>query len=624
VKKFLDTKHPAHYWAGWSLMAACVCATALLGLRHPGLQETELVSDLFRGVRGKKGQWVERLPNGEYTLTCESSEGDGNVLKLKTVEATYVVKPTEPGPTQRVLLWHATAPTATHGDDGISDTLDGPLLIQVTDPSGALLGSGKTETAGPALRRQEDVWIGLAPLLWTQLDKTGKGEYLLPAGWRKEADNRLVVKRGPVVWHATGPDLVRTLTADSLDAKDVTTGVLSNVSAVLAGEGALGGGQVWAERVELAGETLRFLAPLKFVHQQGWQGTAEEGVAIRSKHPDSRGALELKGFDAHGLLAPAETSESRRHLSNVNVHQVRANTTRWTSTGLQMEGSVLWDLGIAEKNGGTTRYLLRAPRTFYRYAPEHPGDELPKKIALDSICAEGSPVLAWNGNSLTSPTMTYFPSAHTWHMESPVYGTVPGGSFSAGSATGSALQWVFNGAIRADYKTWGTLQGDSLVWDEMPEPTYTFAGNPAVMMGLDRRFAGEKIVYSSNQLQFPQGIRGSFSFQGDTFSLRAAKAGIIGNDTASGKMGASIKEVRLLGGVECSAQRYRFSSKEAIIAFDGNQLKRITAKGGASLHGSMGDGTGDVLELTFEPGRSQPLVTWSGQVRGNVEVPLDR
>jgi hypothetical protein len=619
-----DTQHPVHFWAGWSLMAACICTTALLGLRHTELKEADLVPDLFHGIRGKKGQWVERLPNGDYTLTCESSEGDGNALMLKTVEARYVEKPMGQDAAHRALVWRVTAPTATHEANGTTDTLDGPLFIQVSDANGAPLGSGKTEKTGPALRRVDEVWIGLAPLVWTQLDKMGKGEYLLPAGWKKEADSRLVVERGPVVWNATGPDLVRTLTADSLDAKGVTAGVLSNVSAVLAGEGALEGGQIWAERVEVAGTTLRFLAPLKFVHRQGWQGTAEEGTAIRANEPGSQGVLELRGFNAHGVLTQADASEGHRSPPNVNVHQVRANGTRWTSTGLQLEGNVVWDLGVAEKNGGTTRYLLRAPRAFYRSAPELPGDELPKNIALDSIRAEGSPVLAWNGNSLNSPTMTYHTVKRAWHMESPVYGTVPGGSFSAGSAAGSASSWAFNGAIRADYKAWGTLRGDSLVWDETPEPTYTFMGNPAVLTGLDRRFSGEKIVHSNNQLQFPSGIRGSFNYQGETFTLRAANAEITGNSPAAGRTGASIKEVLLTGSVECLAQSYRFSSKEAVIFFDGNQLKRITAKGGTSLQGSLGSGFGDVLELTFEQGKSQPLVTWSGQVRGEVEVSLGK
>jgi hypothetical protein len=616
-----DTRHPVHLWAGWSLIAACLCATAVLGLKHPVLSETDMPSDPFHGVRGKRGRWVERLPNGEYTLTCESSEGDGSVLKLRTVEAHYVEKPLGHDNAQRALVWHVEAPTATHDANGATDTLDGPLFIRVSDVNGGLLGSGKIEDAGPALRRVSDVWIGLAPLLWTQLDKMGKGEYLLPAGWRKEADNRFVVERGPVVWNATGPDLVRALTADSLDARDVTTGVLSNVSAVLAGEGALGGGQIWAELVEVAGTTLRFLAPMKFVHQQGWQGTAEEGIATRATGSDTQGVLELRGFNAHGILTQADASGNQ---SNINVHQAKANEARWTSAGLQMEGDVVWDLGIAEKNGGTTKYLLRAPRTFYRNAPGRPEDALPQNIAVGSIRAEGSPVLSWNGNSLNSPSMTYHTARQAWHMESPVHGTVPGGSFSAGSATGSMSNWAFNGAIRADYKAWGTLRGDSLVWDERPEPNYTFIGNPAVLTGLDRRFSGERIVHSNNQLQFPSGIRGSFNFQGETFTLRAANAEMIGNSPVAGSGNATIKEVRLTGNVECSAQSYRFSSKETVILFDGNRLKRITAKGGASLQGSLGSGFGDVLELSFEQGKSLPLLTWTGQVRGVVEVSLGR
>jgi hypothetical protein len=591
-----------------------------MGLKHPASRDADMSSDPFHGVRGKKGQWVERLPNGEYTLTCESSEGDEGVLRLKTVEAHYVEKPLGDDGAQRALVWRVEAPTATHDASGAGDTLDGPLSIRISDAGGALLGAGKIENAGPALRRVNDVWTGLAPLLWTQMDDMGKGEYHLPAGWRKEADNRFVVERGPVVWNAAGPDLVRRLTADGLDARGLADGILANVSAELVGEGALGGGQIWAERVEVAGTTLRFQAPLKFAHQQGWQGTAEGGIATRAKGAGPEGGLELKGFDAHGALAPTGSGSP----SNVNVHQAKANGVRWTGAGLQMEGNVVWDLDVAEKDGGATRYLLRAPRAFYRNAPWRPNDGLPQNVAVDSIRAEGSPVLSWSGNSLNSPAMAYHTAKQAWYMESPVYGTVPGGSFSAGSATGSASRWAFSGAIRADYRAWGTLRGDGLVWDEAPAPAYTFTGNPAVLASLDRRFSGERIVYSNDRLQFPAGIRGSLNFQGETFTLRAANAEMIGSGPASGKGGVSIGEVRLTGSVECSGQGYRFSSKEAIILFDGDQLKRITAKGGASLQGSLGAGSGDTLELTFVQGKSQPQVTWTGQVRGVVEVSLDR
>jgi len=621
MKTLWNTRHSAHFWSGWLLLAACVSITAFMSIRRPKSKEVGLVHNFFQGARGEKGQWTERLPRGEYTLTCESSEGDDNVLKLIGVEAKYIENPMARNPAQRVLVWHINAPIATREARGTVDILEGPLFIQVKDINGVLLGSGKSDHEGPALRRENDVWSGLAPLRWTQLDESGKGEYFLPAGWRKENDDRFVAERGPVVWNSTGADIVRELTADSLSANDLTTGVLNNVKATMAESGASGGGQIWADRVEVEGATLRFPAPLKFEHQHGWRGTAAEGFAVRpgTGTSDSQGSLELKDFMASGLLNAASTSGNSHR---VNVRQVRANGTRWTNAGMQMEGNVQWDLDVNEKNGGSTRYLLRAPRTLYR---SDQGDDLPEDIAVGSIRSEGHPVLTWNNNSLSAPKMTYIAPEQSWRLEGPVYGTVPGGSFTAGLAFGSTSSWVFNGPIRADYRIWGTLRGDRLVWSENPEFIYTFTGHPAVLIGLDRRLSGEKIIHTSNQLQFPSGIQGNFNFNGETFSVKADKAEIIGDENiGSGRSVTSIKELRLSGRVECVGQNYNFSSREARITLDNNRLRRITATGGVSLYGSLGSGFGDDFELIFEEGKNQPIVNWSGRVRGRIEVPLER
>jgi hypothetical protein len=610
------------------LLAVCAYITVFVSLKHSAPSEAKMTRNLFQGARGESGQWVERLNRGEYTLTCESSEGDENALKLIGVVAKYVESRENPpthDPTQRTLIWRATAPTAIHEANGGADTLDGPLFIEVKDSNGALLGSGKTDRVGPALRRENDVWIGLAPLRWTQLEESGKGEYLLPAGWRKEADDRFLVAQGPVIWNSAGSDIIRSITSESLNATSLTAGILNNAQATLTGEGTMGGGQIWAERVEVAGATLRFLAPLKFEHQRGWKGTAAEGLALRPDSPDlsgslnSRGALELKDFQAHGIL---DAVNSKGNVSALNIREIKANGAKWTSAGLQMEGNVQWNLDLNEKGGRTTSYLLRAPRAFYRSGP---GNELPKDMPADSIRSEGNPVLTWNDNTLNSSAMTYLVDEHSWHLESPVHGTVPGGSFSTKSASGSASQWIFNGPIRADYKNWGSLRGDRLVWDESPEPVYTFTGKPAVLIGLERRLSGEKIIRKNNQLQFPQGIQGSLNMQGETLTLRADRADIIGGDNmGSSVSGISIKEARLAGRVECLTENYRFSAQEAIITFDNNQPSKIIAKGKTSLQGSLGSGVGEYLELTFEKGKKQPHINWSGQVRGKFEAPFDK
>jgi hypothetical protein len=98
-----------------------------------------------------------------------------------------------------------------------------------------------------------------------------------------------------------------------------------------------------------------------------------------------------------------------------------------------MEGSVQWDISISEKTGSARRYLMRGPRSIYRSAL---GSDLPSNIPIGSIRSEGNPVLTWNGNSLSSPTMTYMTNEQVWQLEGPVFGTIPGGTFSAGVASG--------------------------------------------------------------------------------------------------------------------------------------------------------------------------------------------
>ncbi|MDR0498700.1 MAG: hypothetical protein LBH03_03050 [Holophagales bacterium] len=619
MKALWNTRHLAYQWIGWLLIAVCILITSFLSVNRLGVKEVVMTNTFFQGMRGEKGLWYEKLTGGEYTLTCESSEGDENLLKLKDVEAKYVEELSNKNPETQTLIWHIKAPTATHENEKTTDTLDGPLFIQVKDINGILLGSGKSESEGPALRRKNDIWFGLAPLHWIQADESGKGEYFLPAGWRKQDDDWFIAEHGPIIWNSMGTDLVNSLTADSLSAKDLTTGVLNNVKARLVGNDTLERGEIWAERMEIAGTELRFPAPLKFEHQNGWQGTASEGIAVRSGASDKPGVLELKDFRASGLLNPPDATGK---ILKVNLHQAKANGTRWSSAGLQMEGDVQWDLDLSRKNGNTTRYILKAPRAFYRNAS---GDELPKDIVIGAIRSEGYPVLTWDENSLSAPIMTYLIKEQIWHLEGAAYGIIPGGSFSAGSAFGSISHWEFDGPIRTDYKNWGTLRGDSLIWNEFPESVYTFTGKPTVLIGLDRRLAGEKIVHIGNQLQFPSGIQGSFNFQGETFTLKADNAIFVGDENiVSGASAKSIKEVRLMGSVEYSAKSYKFSSKEAIITLENNRLKQITAKGGVSLQGNLGSGIGDILELTFEQGRNQPFINWSGRARGKVEVYFDR
>jgi hypothetical protein len=540
------------------------------------------------------------------------------------VQATYIENPLDTKAIRRALIWRITAPTATHEINGDVEILDGPLFIQVKDSFGNLLGTGSSEQQGPALRREKDVWFGLAPLHWVQMDEPGRGEYFLPTGWRKESDDRFVVENGPVVWNSTEMDIVRSLSADSLNARDLVSGTLKNVQATLEGEGTLGGGQIWAEQVEVDETELHFLQSIRIDHRLGWRGTATSGYATRPDTPESLATLQLHNFRADGIL---DSIITHRNYSGANVRQVRANETKWTKAGLEMDGDVQWDLDVSEINGNKTRYLLTAQKTFYRGGE---GDEIPENVPLGAIRSEGSPKLTWNDNTLNSQTMTYFSTEQSWQLEGIVSGTMPGGFFSSGSAFGSVSDWVFNGPIRVDYRNWGTLRGNRLVWNERPEPVSIFTGNPAVLTGIAHRFAGEKIIHTGDKLQFTSGIQGNINYQGETFTIRADNAEVLGKSNGNGsnasvgRSGISLREIRLRGRVECSAQNYRFSSREATIAFENNRPVKIMAKGRTLLQGSLGSGSGESMELVFEQGNNQPKVSWSGQVRGEIEVFLDR
>ena len=619
-----NTRNPMHRWAGWLLLCGCMVFTVAVAERRPEIPEAHFPKSMFHGTRGLKGQWTEMLPRGEYTIFCESSEGDGKMIRLFGVQAKYTEAPldSEPAETRRTLVWHITAPSASHDPGGEVDTIDGPLLIQVMDTNGTLLGSGRSENQGPSLRRVKDVWMGLAPLHWTHLDILGKGEYFLPTGWRKEIDDRLVAPNGPVVWNSLVDDFVRSIQAGTLDAKNVEEATLADVEATLMGDDAMGGGKIWAEQMEVAGESLRFLAPLTFEHNHGWRGSASGGTATRTLADASAGVVKLDDFKATGILTARSATGN---ISSANVRKAKADKATWNVAGLRMEGGTEWEMDVLGKKSDSTTYVLTAPRTIYKRGP---GEDLPEGMSPNSIRAEGGAVLAWNGNTVISPAMSYIVSTQTWRLEGAVTGSTPWGRFAAGKASGTVSNWECSETIRADHNYWGTFQGDSLTWDGAIEPTYTFIGKPVVLFGLGRRLTGEKIIQKGNRLIFSSGIQGNITFQGEAFTLRADRAEMIGPENAAPKVARTadfrLTEVKLSGRVECSGQGYRFSSREALITFDGNRPAKIVAKGEATLQGSVGSGSGETMELIFQRGETMPRIQWAGSVRGKHEVPIGR
>ncbi len=125
-------------------------------------------------------------------MSYETITGDQDDLQLQTVAGRLE----EPQTT-----WNMNSPTASKA--GGVWTLFGPMDMEATDPATqATLGKGFISSAGPALGWDKGVWHGLGPLVWDDLQGSGRGRWNLPAGWYRGLDGRFMVDKGPVHWEA--------------------------------------------------------------------------------------------------------------------------------------------------------------------------------------------------------------------------------------------------------------------------------------------------------------------------------------------------------------------------------------------------------------------------------------
>src|SRR5512133_4183738 len=210
-------RHPLWRSLGWGLVAGT------LGLT---------VRFLMVGgecIKGSVGTLTEQLGPNRMVLAYRTIEGAEEDLRLETV-TSHLDEPTG--------VWRMLSPKARR-QAGIW-TLQGPLDLEVADPgTKALLGRGRVENTGPAIRWTAGEWVGLAPLRWEALEGSTRGTWNLPAGWRREADGRFRVEQGPVRWQAPA-DGVAPVTLQAMEAERLwavpgfPTGHLEGVRARLA------------------------------------------------------------------------------------------------------------------------------------------------------------------------------------------------------------------------------------------------------------------------------------------------------------------------------------------------------------------------------------------------------
>lgn len=520
----------------------------------------------FQGTIGTQGTLTEQLGRGRFVVAYDTLLGEERDLRIIKVRGTL----DEPD-----LKWKVVTPEA-HRADGVW-LLHGPLSIESRLPGGsAPTGEGRMEQAGPALHWEGGRWRGLAPMVWRDLEGQGKGLWNIPAGWIRQADGRLQVVQGPVVWEALDPGPLRRLVAQRLDlGLGLQSGRLEMIEAEVEG------GRLQAGAADIAPDRLTWHPPLAFQRQDGWTGQADGGLAPRPAPGTTLQALELAGFRA-------------QRSTPDGLERLEARGARWTTAGLRLEGSVRWEQPLDGQ-----RLTLQAPRVLSR---ENTGADLPGDLSVGETRAEGHPVLAWGGRSLSSPRMSARRATRTWALEGPVLGRSELGAFTAGAGGGSPRRWFFGGPVRAQLVNGGELRGDRLLWEA---EVWTFLGRPATWARVRERIAAPKIVRQAGQVVFPEGLNGALAGPEGDVLVRA--------DQGEGSTGLFI----LRGRVECRGLGWRLNADRISVTLGpGNTVKLLDARGAVTLRGRMGEGWGEALVL--DP--VQRTATWSGRVRGLAEV----
>jgi LptA/(LptD N-terminal domain) LPS transport protein len=438
------------------------------------------------------------------------------------------------------------------------------------------LGKGRIEGEGPALRWTGGEWEGLAPLRWESLEGSAQGVWNLPTGWRREADGRLRVERGPVRWQAP-PDRATPATLRSMDADRLwatpgfLTGHLEGVKATLS-EGSL-----QASVADLTPEQVSWPGPLAFQRGDGWHGDAQGGVAPRPAPGATFQQVEFRHFRARRAVSTGE-------------EQLSTEGARWTPAGLRLEGSVVWDQPVDGQ-----RLVLRAPRVLMREAA---GRDLPDNLAVGHAVAEGQAVLTWGRRSLSSPRIEVERATRRWKLQSPVFGRGEDGTFTGGAGQGDPRVWTIEGPVQVNLFTGGSVRGARLVWEDA---LWTLTGRPAAWSRLRERLSGPRIVRRGEVVTFPEGLSGTLAAADGDLVLRAER----GQSEA--------QKIVLSGNVECQGQGWRLAADTVTVTVGADRsVKLVQAQGAVMLRGRLGEGQGEALEL--EPGPQS--VKWQGRVRG--------
>jgi hypothetical protein len=554
---------------GWGLVLGTLGLTAgFLTKGSDGMPGRTVGGDpLFgEGTRGSVGTLTEQLGPNHMVLAYKTIEGSEQDLLLEQVTGRL---------DEQAGQWRLISPKARR-QAGIW-TLQGPMDLGVAQPeTKVLLGKGRIDSEGPAIRWTGGEWVGLAPLRWESLEGSSRGVWNLPTGWQREVDGRLRVEHGPVRWQAPMDGIVKP-TLQAMDAERLwatpgfQTGHLEGVKARLS-EGSL-----QASVADLSPDTVTWPGPLAFERADGWRGEAQSGLAPRPLPGAALAQVEFKQFKAHRALPTGE-------------EQLSAEGVRWTPAGLRLEGNVVWDQPAEGQ-----RLTLKAPRVLMREAA---GRDLPDTLPVGYAAAEGQALLTWGRRTLSSPRMEVERTTRRWKLQSPVLGRGEDGTFSGGAGQGDPRSWTIEGPVQVNLFTGGNLRGAKLVWEDA---LWTLTGRPAAWSRLREKLSGPRIVRKGELVSLPEGLNGTLAATDGDLFLRAER----GQSEA--------QKITLSGGVECQGQGWRLAAdKVTILVGPDRSVKLVQAQGAVTLRGRLGEGQGEALEL--EPGLQ--TVRWQGHVRG--------
>ncbi len=562
-------RHPLWQGLGWVLIVGTLGLTMrfLTSGREDMPGRTVGGDTLFgEGTRGSVGTLTEQLGPNRMVLAYQTISGSEEDLLLEQVTGRL---------DDQTGAWRLVSPKA-HRQAGVW-TLQGPMDLGVAQPGTTiLLGKGRVEEDGPAIRWSGGEWEGLAPLRWESLEGSSRGVWNLPTGWRRETDGHLRVDKGPVRWQAPadGP-AAPTLQAMDSDRLWATPGFLTgHLEGVKA---RLSEGSLQASVADLSPDTVIWPGPLSFERTDGWRGEAQGGVAPRPAPGASFQQVELRKFKAHRVLPSGE-------------EQLSTDGARWTPAGLRLEGNVVWDQPV-----DGLRLTLKAPRVLMREAP---GPDLPESLPVGQAVAEGQVLLSWGRRTLSSPRIQVERSTRRWKLQSPVFGRGEDGTFTGGAGQGDPRSWTIDGPVQVNLFTGGSLRGGKLVWEEA---LWTLTGRPATWSRLRERLSGPCIIRRGEVVTFPEGLSGALAAADGDLFLRAER----GQSEA--------EKITLSGGVECQGQGWRLVADTVIVTMGPERaVKLVHAQGAVTLRGQLGEGQGEALDL--EPGPQ--TVRWQGRVRG--------